>query len=253
MASDPIPLLLRRLREGLVSVEALVLRGPEAVVGRRLVLDPAGVLLAGEAPEGARSGLEAGARRLGPGRRCLLLGPDQAGGHEVYLERWAPPPRLVIFGGGHIGRALCAALRDLEFRVHVVEDRAYFADAGRFEGRVRCLQAPLPEGADRLEVGPEDLVVIATRGHSEDLGCLRAALRRRPAYLGLLGSRRKLREFLRVLAAEGIDPAGLSRVRCPVGLDIGAETPEEIAVAVAAELVAFGAGRAPPPAGAAPA
>jgi len=95
-------------------------------------------------------------------------------------------------------------------------------------------------------VGRDDSVVVATRGHSEDLTCLRAALDRNPFYLGLLGSRRKMREFSRVLAKEGIDAAALEAVRCPVGLAVGAETPEEIAVAVAAELLAAHRGTLPP-------
>lgn len=240
MSCEAWTLLQDRLDGGLVTIEAVRLDVGEAPRGTRVLLDEGGEILWGD-PGEAAGDLRGAAASLGPGcRTARTRGPGAA----FYLERWAPAPRLILFGGGHVGRAIAAAVRDLDFRVVVAEDRAYFADPSRFEGRVTCREGPLADAAQALQLGPEDFVVIATRGHAEDLTCLRSVLGRRPFYLGLLGSRRKLREFLRVLADEGAAPDELATVRCPVGLEIGAETPAEIALAVASELVATRAGRA---------
>lgn len=242
MSHDPWTLLQRRLDAGLVTIEAVRLDpyADATGVGDRVLLDGSGEVVWGD-PGDATAALQRLASGLGPGRRTARTRGDSP---AFYLERWSPAPRLLIFGGGHVGRAVVAAVRDLDFRVVVAEDRSYFADPARFEGRVECQTGPLGEAAAALELGGEDFVVIATRGHSEDLTCLRSVLARGPFYLGLLGSRRKLREFVRVLEGEGAAPEALAAVRCPVGLDIGAETPAEIALAIAAELVAVRAGRA---------
>jgi xanthine dehydrogenase accessory factor len=239
MSTHPWTLLQERLGAGLVTIEAVRLDPGGTGAGTRVLLAEDGAVLHGD-PAEAAAAIQEAAGRLGPGRRTTRTRGEEG---DFYLERWAPAPRLVIFGGGHIGRAVAAAVRDLDFRVVVAEDRAYFADPERFEGRVECCTGPLEEASQALDLGRDDFVVIATRGHSEDLTCLRSVLPRRPFYLGLLGSRRKLREFLRVLGDEGTEPEDLERVRCPVGLDIGAETPAEIAVAVAAQLVGLRAGR----------
>ena len=244
MPDEVFRLLRRRLDAGEVTIEVVVLPPGGEEAPARAALSPGGELLAGSLPEEAASACRAAAATLGPGKRCAT--PRLGGGGSAFLERWAPAPRVVLFGGGHVGRAICAALRDLELRVLVVEDREYFADPARFEGRVETRRSPLAEGAAAVGLGPEDYALVVTRGHKEDLDCVRAALCRRPFYLGLLGSRRKLREFTRVLGEEGFGAEELAAIRCPVGLDIGAETPEEIAVAVAAELVAVRAGRLPP-------
>lgn len=251
MDSRFVELLRRRLEAGEPTIEVVVVEpGPGLARGARFALAPDGSPLLPAEPlsEGLLGDVAAAARDLGPARRSHLVTLGE--GARVYLERWAPPPRVVVFGGGHVGKALCGALRDLEFSVTVVEDRAYFADARRFEGEVQVVQAPFEEGPARAGVGPEDSVIIATRGHAEDLTCLRVSLAAGPYYLGLLGSRRKMREFAAFLEAEGVPPAQLARVRCPVGLAIGAETPEEIALAAAAELLAVHRGRDPrgPPA-----
>lgn len=238
MDTQLVALLEARLAAREASVEALVVEGPEGAVGRRGLLAPDGSALAGDLPAELVALLRDPVASMGPGARprSLRVGPAEAG-WRVYLERWGPPPRLVVFGGGHVGRAICAAVRDLEVSVLVIEDRDYFADPRRFEGSVETLKVDLPQGAEAAGVGPGDLVVIATRGHVEDLACLRSALRAGPRYLGLLGSRRKLREFRKALIDEGLEAASIDAVRCPVGLDIGAETPAEIAVSVAAEVV----------------
>ncbi len=247
-SASAFPLLASRLALGEGSVECLLLSSlPGLAPGHRWILDKLGRPVSDALPDFLSDALREAALGLGPGRRVGRVevpGPDGTT-VEVYLERWVPEPRVLVLGGGHVGRSLVTALRDLGFRILVAEDRPYFARPERFEGTVGIVEGALAGAAERIDLGSEDYAVIVTRGHREDLDCLRSCLARRPRYLGLLGSRRKLREFRRVLAGEGVAGELLDRVRCPVGLPIGAETPAEIAVAVAAELVAVRAGRDP--------
>lgn len=233
--------LKRRLEQGEVSLEVLLLDPgtSSGVAGQRWILDPRGAPLWGGdfSYDGSSQ-----AARLGPERRQLYQ-KDPETEAELYWERWAPPPRLVVYGGGHIGRAITEKVDGLGFRVLVVEDREYFLNPDRFPATVETYRSALGAAAEALALGPEDFVVIATRGHTEDLAVLRSVLPFRPFYLGLLGSRRKLREFRGFLEAEVGQDLGLDGVRCPVGLDLGAETPAEIAVAVAAQLVQVRSGR----------
>lgn len=241
---DPFRLLTERLAARQVSIEAVVVgSSPGAPApGSRAILDPRGRVLAGAWATGLAEALGPVAAGLGLDRPSILSLPRP--GLEVFLIRWGPAPRVVLFGGGHVGRAIAALLPGLEFETVVVEDRDFFADPKRFPPGVKVHRAELARGADELGIGEGDLAVVCTRGHKEDLDCVRSLLRRSPAYLGLLGSRRKLREFAAVLESEGFERGRIDAVRCPVGLDLGAESPEEIALAVAAELVAFRRGRA---------
>jgi xanthine dehydrogenase accessory factor len=126
----------------------------------------------------------------------------------------------------------------------VVDDRADFASRDRFPHADELVVVQSFEGGlERLSIGDNSYIVIITRGHGGDQAILRHALRRRPGYIGMIGSSRKRGLIYEHLAGEGFTPDDLSQVRCPIGLPIGAETPEEIAVSIAAELVATRAGR----------
>lgn len=159
----------------------------------------------------------------------------------VLREAVAAPDRAIVFGCGHVARALGPVLRGLGFEVVVCDD----GDTGALE--------PPPTWADRVidsfdpadveralgPIGDGDHVFIVTRDHALDLRLLEALLGREPTYLGMIGSRGKVGRFRKRLEAKGVDLARWPRLRAPLGLDIGAETPEEIAVAIAAELVAL--------------
>jgi xanthine dehydrogenase accessory factor len=219
----------------------VAVRAPQAgAVGRRLVVTPES--LAGTLGDAA---LDARAARLA--REALVAGEravreiDWAGGTwELYLEAQHPAPALIIVGAGHIGRALSRLAATLGFSVTVLDDRREFANRELFpEARdVRVIDFQDPFAG--LTVGSETYVVLVTRGHKYDYDCILRLLRMndRPAYLGMIGSRRRVRAAFEALRRDGVDPARLAAVRAPVGLDIGAETPEEIALAIAAELVA---------------
>ena len=154
-------------------------------------------------------------------------------------ERLMPAPRVLVFGAGHVGAAIARAAAAAGFRVSVVDDRAEFADPARFPAEVDVRASDVEAGLAGFDLSTRDAVVIATRGHREDAAILERIAASPAGYVGLLGSRRKRAVLTRVLTTLGVPAAALARVRVPVGLDIGAETPEEIAVSVVAELIAW--------------
>lgn len=165
---------------------------------------------------------------------ALLCG----GTMEVYVEPILPDPELTVFGGGHVGQCIAAAASTLGFQISVVDDRTRYANTDRFPDARALYCGPWEESFRQLPVSESSYLVIATRGHQQDLACLRFALRTPAKYIGLLGSLRKTRLLFEALIQEGIAETEFDRVYAPVGIEIGSETPEEIAVSVAAELVA---------------
>ncbi|HLN65124.1 MAG TPA: XdhC family protein, partial [Symbiobacteriaceae bacterium] len=159
------------------------------------------------------------------------------GGVRVYLEPFLPPPDLLVVGAGHVGQAVANLGKHLGFRVTVVDDRPAWANRERFPSADTVVCDDFVYAVRRLEPGARHYVVLVTRGHQHDADCLRELLVRPVAYLGMIGSRTRIGHVFAMLAAEGVRGALLERVHAPIGLDIGARTPTEIAVAVAAELV----------------
>jgi xanthine dehydrogenase accessory factor len=163
---------------------------------------------------------------------------------RYFLDPLTPLITVVVFGGGHIAARLVPLCHGLGFRTVVVDDRANFTSRDRFPQADELLAVPSFENAlQDLPLDAGHYVVIVTRGHGGDQTILRQALRRRPGYIGMIGSRRKRGLIFEALAQEGIVADDLARVVCPIGLPIGAETPEEIALSIAAELVATRAAR----------
>jgi xanthine dehydrogenase accessory factor len=158
---------------------------------------------------------------------------------EVYVEPVLPDPMLFIFGAGHVGQCVAVTASELGFRISVIDDRVKYANSGRFPSAEVIYVEPWVDVFEKLPVNNSSYLLIATRGHREDLTCLRFALRSPAKYIGLLGSRRKIGLFIEALEKEGIDPSAFDRVFSPVGLSIGSETPEEIAISIAAELIAI--------------
>jgi len=161
------------------------------------------------------------------------LSPDR----RTLVERISLPPRVIVFGAGHVGSALAKAADAAGFRVVVIDDRAEFADPARFGDRISVRAATVQEALTRVSIVATDAIVIATRGHRHDAVTLERVAASAAGYVGLLGSRRKKSVITKALLAAGIPSEALERVRCPVGLAIGAETPEEIAISVVAELI----------------
>ena len=156
---------------------------------------------------------------------------------KVLIEPLQPDEKLIILGGGHISRALHDICRLLDFRITVTDDRLQFANAERFPHAHRLVAAPFEDQFEQLEVDAVTSIIIVTRGHASDEICMEQALRSPARFVALVGSATKVGVFRAHLREKGFSDADLARVQCPAGLDIGAETPEEIAVALAAELV----------------
>lgn len=154
-------------------------------------------------------------------------------------ERLTPAPRVFVFGAGHVGAAIGRAAAAAGFRVIVVDDRAEYADPSRFSEGIETLAADTDAALERYPLTAADAVVIATRGHRNDALILERIATSPAGYVGLLGSRRKKAVVTKGLTAAGVPAKALKRVRVPIGLAIGAVTPEEIAVSVVAELIAW--------------
>ena len=168
----------------------------------------------------------------------------EAGGRLWYAEPLAGQGKVFIFGGGHVAQALVPALAAVEFRCVVAEDRPEFCDPRLFPGAEEVRLVEMDRLAQCLEVGPEDYVCIMTRGHANDAACEAFALTTPARYIGVMGSRRKTAWVNGLLREQGFTDADLARVTTPIGLPIGAETPAEIAVSVAAQLIQVrGSGR----------
>lgn len=154
---------------------------------------------------------------------------------EVFLEPLQPRERLTIYGAGHVSRPTAALARSLGFAVTVVDEREDWATPERFPG---CeLHFDPRAHARAFEGGPRDWVLVVTHEHALDQDLVELLLPRELAWIGLIGSRTKLARFFLRLKAAGMDEALFARLSGPVGLDIGAQSPEEIAVSIAAELV----------------
>lgn len=169
-----------------------------------------------------------------------------AGAYEVMIEIVEAPVTLLICGGGHIGLSLATIGEHTGFSVAVMDDREMFANPERFPMADRVMAGDFAEMLADFPIGPNTYVVMVSRGHKQDETALRGVVNRGAAYVGMIGSKRRVSTVLRHLAEEGIDIEDLERVYTPIGFDLGAETPEEIAVSIIAELIAVrrgGSGR----------
>ncbi len=165
---------------------------------------------------------------------------------EVFIESFAPAPRMIIFGAVDFTAALAQAAKLLGYRVTVCDARAVFATPQRF----RMADEVVNDWPHRYlakvgeELGPRDAVCVLTHDHKFDVPAIAAALETDVGYIGAMGSRRTHEDRVRRLDESGVDDAALARVMAPIGLDLGARTPEETAVSICAEIIALRTGRA---------
>lgn len=161
---------------------------------------------------------------------------------EVYVEPIRQPAHLYIAGAGHVSVELARLAAGVDFAVTVVDDRERFASPARFPA-AEVVVDEIPSWFGSRDLPPGGYFVVVTRGHRQDLETVRALIRRPWRYLGLIGSRAKVLKVTAALAAEGVPPDRLAELHAPIGLDLGAVTPAEIAVSIVAELVAARSGR----------
>lgn len=159
------------------------------------------------------------------------------GGREIFSELLSREKKLVVCGGGHVSVPVVRIGKMLGFHVTVLEDREVFADRAKAWGADRTVFGNYEEALDRIRSDTDTCFVIVTRAHRHDAECLRRILRMPRAYVGMMGSRRRTAIVKEMLAEEGFDRGALEEVHAPIGLKIGAETPEEIAVSILAEII----------------
>jgi xanthine dehydrogenase accessory factor len=168
---------------------------------------------------------------------------DEWRGARVMFERVEPEPHVVVCGAGHVGAALARLASSIGCRVTLIDDRAEFVARGRFPAADRIALVAAAQGWARavreaVGAGRGVSVAVVTRGHNEDEECLRAVVEECPDYVGMIGSRRRTNIVLERLRESGVAEELLREVRAPVGLDIGAVSPEEVALSILAEIVA---------------
>ena len=226
-------------RDGGLAV-AVVGRADEQGGGLRVLVFEDGVargtLGQPELDEAAR---EIGARILDSGDSAWTL-QTPGGEATLYAEAHRRPGRLFVVGAGHIGLAL-ARMADLAgFSLVVLDDREEFTDDARFPSNAAVHRVDFADPFAGATPGPADFVVLVTRAHKYDFDCLMALLDGdvAPRYVGMVGSRRRVRAAFRQLMDRGIERERLAAIHAPIGVEIGAETPEEIAVSIVAELIA---------------
>ena len=156
---------------------------------------------------------------------------------EVFFEVLRPEPRLIIAGAGYVAQALARLVANLDFHIVVIDDRRDLADPQLFGNNVQLTFGDIPETIHQLEPDESSWIVIVTRGHNLDKEALLAALETRATYIGMIGSPSKVKHIFRELHKAGVEQERLAAIHAPIGLDLGAETPDEIALSIAAEIL----------------
>jgi len=167
----------------------------------------------------------------------LTLEENPQASVELFIEVAVPRPSLLIVGAGHVGQSLAQTGKLVGFQVVVLDDRPDFANVERFPEADEIIVADFIETLRDYPITDANYIVLVTRGHRYDEQSLREILNSSAAYIGMIGSRRRVATVLRHLAEEGYPPERLQQIYSPIGLDIGAETPEEIALSIMAEIV----------------
>lgn len=237
---------------GEVAVLATLIEGPpEVAVGAKILIGEGGLLRGSTGDDELDKAINAyvpaflASRAEAATVKATEFGvahPGAARDARVLFERIEAEPRVVVCGAGHVGAALARLAYLIGYRVTLIDDRVDFLARARFpEEEIELIVAA--EGwaaalAGAIRTGRGVFVAVVTRGHNEDEECLRAVLEVRPSYTGLIGSRRRTNIVLGRLRETGVEEELLREVRAPIGLDLGAVTPEEVALAILAEIVA---------------
>jgi xanthine dehydrogenase accessory factor len=216
-----------------------VVGGP--AMGAKAVLDASGTVVTGSLPGEIAEDVTEDAQTLMKNEQHRTL---DYGEHSVFIEILAPPPDLLVFGAVHIGQAVCSFGAEMGYRVTVIDSRPAFATEERFPEADRVLVGWPQDLMDQLHFDRRTWVVVLSHDPRHETPPLAAALKSDTRYVGAMGSRRTHRLRVERLKEMGFDEADIARIHSPIGLDIGAETPQEVAVSILAEmtLVRYGAG-----------
>ena len=156
---------------------------------------------------------------------------------EIFIEPFVPDPVLLIVGAGHIAAPLASLAHLINFSVSVTDDRASFANRERFPTAKQLLVGDIEATLKNYPITPRTHIVLVTRAHAHDVQGLRAIIDSPAAYIGMIGSQRRVWAVFKLLHEEGVPAEKLGRVRAPIGLDLGGSTPEEIALSIMAEII----------------
>jgi len=221
------------------------LKGDFTQAGRKLLVatgeEPMGSLGSPSLDEWAKKEAERG---LAEGNSKVI---NYKGSLELFLEVHRPPPTLLIAGAGHIALPLAQMGALLDFNVVVIDDRPTFANTERFRQADQVIAGDFEKTLREFPIDKESYIVIITRGHQHDMECLRQVIYSPAAYIGMIGSRRRVKGVFKLLKEEGYSEESIARIHAPIGLDIGAKTPAEIALAIMGEIIRVqrgGSGRA---------
>ncbi len=189
-------------------------------------------------PENAKPWLDADlALQSGHTSTITINGIDESNHPQTFHLDYHPTEQLVIAGGGHVGQALAMIASKLDFEITVIDDRHDYASEQRFPG-AKCIVGPIENELQKLTITPHTYIVIVTRGHKHDASALGSVVNSDAKYIGLIGSKRKILTIYSDLVSQGVSESVLAKVHSPIGLNLGAVTPMEIAISIAAELVA---------------
>ena len=222
-----------------VSVASLmnVPDGSELVVGSKLLVRENG------STAGSLGDEKLDANAMNEARRLMAMGKNDyitaESGAEFFIEAYTTPPTLVLAGGGHVSKAISNIASTLGFRIFVIDDREEFSSAERFPEAEQTVVSDYGSAFEKLPIGTNSFIVIATRGHRYDASATASAMRTPASYVGLLGSKRKTILIYEELFAQGFTMDEVQAVRSPIGLNISARTPEEIALSIMSEIVGF--------------
>ncbi len=190
--------------------------------------------------EAAQEVIETGRARLSGftlnNEDAASIGMVCGGRISVFIEPVAMGPKLVIAGGGHISKCLCPLAKSLGYSVTVIDDRQEFVNEERFPAADRLEVGNIVDCLGAMEINRRTYLVIVTRGHACDEEALHAVVNKPAAYIGMIGSQRKVELVFRNLEEKGVSAAALRKVRAPIGLDIGGDTPMELALSIMAQL-----------------
>ncbi|HIK88191.1 MAG TPA: XdhC/CoxI family protein [Dehalococcoidia bacterium] len=211
--------------------------GSELVVGTKLLIRENG------STSGSFRDERLDANAINEAHRLMAMGKNDyivgESGAEYFIEAYTAPPTLVLTGGGHVSKALSNIASTLGFRIFIIDDREEFSNPERFPEAEQTVVSDYGSAFEKLAIGTNSFIVIATRGHRYDASATAAAMRTPASYVGLLGSKRKTILIYEELFASGFTMEEVQAVRSPIGLNISARTPEEIALSIMSEIVGF--------------
>ena len=211
--------------------------GSDLIVGSKLLIRE------NSSTKGSLGDEKLDASAVSEARKLLAMGKNDyistKSGVEYFIEAYTSPPTLVLAGGGHVSKAISNIASTLGFRIFVIDDRDEFSNKDRFPEADETVVSDYGSAFEKLPIGTNSFIVIATRGHRYDTSATASAIRTQASYVGLLGSKRKTILIYEELFAQGFTMEQVQGVRSPIGLDISARTPEEIALSIMAEIIGF--------------